>query len=293
MFVQAPVTTTVSTSRPARSASSFVSCHADIRIFSTTKSPRFGSRPAAGFAPQLPRTSAPAATPSKSGAFCFRPGAPFSTMYQTWITGAPALRKAAARRFTLLTTFCSLACCGAPDSANAPFSMITSFCRSWIRSAVFFGFSLFSLATVGSPLSAGGSRRSRPPPAKKSGRLAHVGLAARPDLGLHGIQRGAARNEERVPVGAAPREVADVLGDPDGAEVLARGADHPDAARAGDPDVPLLVALHPVRDALLDHTGADAVEEHAAVLKAVVRGDVVDLDERARRVVDVEQRLVR
>ena len=122
-----------------------MSCHADIRIFSTTKSPRFGSRPAAGFAPQVPRTSAPAATPSKSGAFSFSPGAPFSTMYQTWITGAPALRNAAASFFTFATTFCSFACCGEPESANAPFSMITSFCRSWISRAVFFGFS-FSFA---------------------------------------------------------------------------------------------------------------------------------------------------
>ena len=66
-------------------------------------------------------------------------------MYQTWITGAPALRNAAASLFTFATTFCSFACCGAPESANAPFSMITSFCRSWISSAVRFGFS-FSLA---------------------------------------------------------------------------------------------------------------------------------------------------
>ena len=146
MFVQAPLTTTVSTPRPRSSVSSFVSCQPDIRIFSTTKSPRFGSRPAAGCAPHVPRTSAFAPfTPSKSGAFCFSPGAPFSTMYQTWITGAPALRKAAASFFTLATTFCSFACCGEPDSAKAPFSMITSFCRSWIRSAVRFG-SSFSFA---------------------------------------------------------------------------------------------------------------------------------------------------
>ena len=40
----------------------------------------------------MPRTSAFASlTPWKSGAFCFRPGAPGSTMYHTWITGTPAL----------------------------------------------------------------------------------------------------------------------------------------------------------------------------------------------------------
>ncbi|MFO7571927.1 MAG: SMP-30/gluconolactonase/LRE family protein [Gaiellaceae bacterium] len=41
--------------------------------------------------------------------------------------------------------------------------------------------------------------------------------------------------------------------------VLALGGDHPDPARAGHPDVPALDALHPVRDALLDDAGADAV----------------------------------
>ena len=84
-------------------------------------------------------------TPLKSGAFSFRPGAPFSTMYQTWITGAPFLRNAFASLFTFATTFCSSACWGEPESAKAPFSMITSFCMSWIRSAVRFGFS-FSFA---------------------------------------------------------------------------------------------------------------------------------------------------
>ena len=75
--------------------------------------------------------------------------------------------------------------------------------------------------------------------------------------------------------------------------MLALGGDHPDALRAGDPDVPSLVDLHPVRDALLDHAGADAVEEHPAVRERAVVVHVVDLDERPRRVVDVEERLVR
>ena len=61
----------------------------------------------------------------------FSPGAPSSTMYQTWITGIPLPRQNAARSFTFSTTFCSFACCGEPDSANAPPSMITSFCMSW------------------------------------------------------------------------------------------------------------------------------------------------------------------
>src|SRR6476659_8924923 len=272
MFVQAPVTTIVSTPRPASSVSSRVPCHPDIRIFSTTKSPGFGSRPLAGLAPHVPRTSAFVLfTPSKSGAFCFKPGAPFSTMYQTWITGAFLRRNAAASFCTFATTFCSFACCGEPVSANAPLAIITSFCRSWIRSAVRFGFS-FSFAI---------------------GRLLfHVRLAPRADLRLDRVERGRARDEQGVPVGTAPGEVAGVLRDLDHAEVLALGADHPDAAGAGDPDVAFLVALHPVRDALLDHAGADALEEHPPVRERAVGVDVVDLDPRLRRFVDVEQRLV-
>ena len=41
-------------------------------------------------------------------------------------------RAALARRRTLSITRCCLACAGAPDSAKAPPSMITSFCRSWM-----------------------------------------------------------------------------------------------------------------------------------------------------------------
>ena len=33
------------------------------------------------------------------------------------------------------TTFCSRACCGAPEEAKAPPSIITSFCMSWMMSA--------------------------------------------------------------------------------------------------------------------------------------------------------------
>ena len=96
-----------------------------------------------------------------------------------------------------------------------------------------------------------------------------------------------------MPVLAAPRHVPGVLGDEDRAEVLARGRDDPDPARPGHPDVPALVALHPVRDALLDDAGTDAFEEHAAVRDRPVGRGVVDLDVRPWRVVDVEERLVR
>ncbi len=136
MFVQAPVTMIVSRPSPSSRFSSFVPCQALMRIFSTTKSPSCGSRPSAGAAPQVPRTSASVSlTPWKSGALSFSPGAPSSTMYQTWITGMPLPRQTAARSFTFSTTFCSFACPGEPDSAKAPPSIITSFCRSWTMSA--------------------------------------------------------------------------------------------------------------------------------------------------------------
>ena len=78
---------------------------------SCASSRRRGRRPAArarrrAQRPSVPRTSAFAPfTPSNSGAFCFSPGAPSSTMYQTWITGTPALRHAAASARTFATTF--------------------------------------------------------------------------------------------------------------------------------------------------------------------------------------------
>src|SRR5262245_1623523 len=232
MFVQAPVTMIVSRPKPARRFSNFVPSQALIRIFSTTKSPSWASSPSAGAAPHVPRTSALAPlTPSNSGAFCFRPGAPSSTMYQTWITGIPLLRHVSARAFTFSTTFCSFACSGDPDSANAPPSMITSFCRSW----------MIRTQRSASSVSASSLMQAS---------LAHVRLAPWSDDRADGVQRGAARDEERVPVVAAPGEIAGVLGDADGSQVLARGGDDPDAAGTGDPDVALLVALHPVRDAL-------------------------------------------
>ena len=133
MLVQAPVTITVSRPKPASMDSRRVPSQALIRIFSITKSPSCGSKPAAGAAPHEPRTRPLVSfTPLNSGAFSFRPGAPSSTMYQTCITGAPRRRQASAKRITLATTFCSRAWPGAPESAKAPPSTITSFCRSWM-----------------------------------------------------------------------------------------------------------------------------------------------------------------
>src|SRR5215210_7073856 len=89
--------------------------------------------------------------------------------------------------------------------------------------------------------------------------LAHVRLAARADLRPDRVQRRRARDEERVPVLAAPAQVARVLGDLDHAEVLGGRGDDPDPAGAGDPDVAPLVALHPIGDAFLDHARADSL----------------------------------
>src|SRR5262249_49729918 len=123
--------------------------------------------------------------------------------------------------------------------------------------------------------------------------LAHVGLAAGADLRPDRVERCRAGQEERVPVLPAPGQVADVLGHLDRAEVLGFGADHPDPLPAPGPAVAALVALHPVGYTLLDHAGADAVEEHAAVRERAVCADVEDLDVSPRRVVDVEERLVK
>src|SRR5918994_6589009 len=235
MFVHAPVTMTVSRPSPLSKLSSLVPSHAFMRIFSTTKSPSSGSSPFAGAAPHEPLTSPPVSlTPWKSPALSFRPGAPSSTMYQTWSTGMPLLRHVSARRFTFSTTFCSFACSGAPVSAQAPPSIITSFCRSWMISA----------QRAGSRVNASSFIFVL---------LAHVRLAARADLRPDRVQGCRARDEERVPVVAAPGDIARVLRDLHHAEVLAGGGDDPDPAGAGHPDVAALVALHPVGDALLDH----------------------------------------
>src|SRR5919204_3127532 len=164
------------------------------------------------------------------------------------MTGIPAARHASASRFTFSTTFCSFACSGAPESAKAPSSIITSFWRSWtIRTArpgSTSTCSAISLTLSSSP---------------------HVAEPVARHLQPDPVQRRRARQVQVAPVVPAPVEVADVLRHLDHAEQLRLRADHPDAAGAGDVHVAALVALHPVRDALLDHAGADVLEEHAAV----------------------------
>src|SRR3954452_14254118 len=190
----------------------------------------------------------------------------------------PFARHASAKAATLATTFCAVACPGEPESAKAPPSMITSFCMSWMTRAVRPGSSVTTSARVSSDIAL---------------LLSHVRLAPWADLRRDRVDRRGRRNEQGVPVWPAPRMVADVLRHLNCPEVLTLRADHPEAARPGDPDVAELVAFHPVRDALLDHAGADALEEHAPVLERSVGVHVVDLDEGSGRVVDVELRLAR
>ena len=84
-----------------------------------------------------------------------------------------------------------------------------------------------------------------------------------------------------------------MLRHPDHAEVLAVRRENPEAARAGDVDVALLVALHAVDHAVLQHAVADVLGEHATVGERAVLGHVEHPDVAARGVVDVEDALVR
>src|SRR2546421_12813689 len=109
------------------------------------------------------------------------------------MTGMPFARQASIRRFAFSTTFCSFACAGAPESAKAPFSMITSFCRSWTISAARFGSILKS--AIARLLSA------------------HEGLAPPGNFRFEAVEAGRRAHEHPLPVGAAPVQVADGFGD--------------------------------------------------------------------------------
>src|SRR3954469_26065571 len=106
--------------------------------------------------------------------------------------------------------------------------MMTSFCMSWMTSAV---------------REASSRRRSSVASLTRS---PHVVESVSGDLALHAVHRGRRRDEQPVPVRAAPVDVAHVLGDVDRPEVAALGADHPDALGAGHVDVAALVELHAV-----------------------------------------------
>src|SRR4051812_9737507 len=199
-------------------------------------------------------------------------------MYQTWITGTPLARHASASAATFATTPCAVACAGAPESANAPPSMITSFCRSWITSADRDGSSARASLLTRSP---------------------HVREAVAGDLAAQAVHRRRRGDEQPAPVRSAPVDVAHGLRHLHGAQVLALGAEdaHPEGARlaprAGDPDVAALVELHAV-DEVADGevAGADAVGHDPPGAERAVVADVEGADVRPLRVVDVEDALV-
>ena len=110
------------------------------------------------------------------------------------------------------TTFCALACAGAPDEAKAPPSLTASFCMSWMMRAQRFG-----IEGKGR-LGRSGGRRGR-----AAGAGVHVGLAARPDFGLDPVDRLARGEKEGVEIGPAPGEIGDLLGRAHLADELARG----------------------------------------------------------------------
>ena len=114
-----------------------------------------------------------------------------------------------------------------------------------------------------------------------TGASPHVRELVAADLALDAVERGRGRDEQDVPVRAAPVEVADVLGHLDGADLLAVGVEDAHAARAGDPDVAALVELHPVDEvADVQVARADALGDDARVRHRAVVGDVEDADVR-------------
>ena len=112
-----------------------------------------------------------------------------------------------------------------------------------------------------------------------------------PHFHPYAINRRRAGAVQIVPVRPAPVHVAGYLRHADDAEVPALRVEHPDAARTGDVDVPVLVAFHAVHDAFVVVPGADAFGEDAA---AASDPSPATSNARmcARRVVHVENPLV-
>src|SRR4029077_5148066 len=105
--------------------------------------------------------------------------------------------------------------------------MITSFCKSWMTMAAALGL-ILSIS---------------PPP------LVHVAESVARDLHPHAVHGRRGRDVQGAPVVVAPVDVAHAFGHLDRAEVLAVRTEDPDAVRAGDVDVSLLVDLHSVDEA--------------------------------------------
>src|ERR1700733_6962444 len=97
-----------------------------------------------------------------------------------------------------------------------------------------------------------------------------TGKWRRGDLCSHGEHGGRRAHEESLQIGSTPRQVAGEL----------RGGNSPQVAPIGvdGPDVPVLVALHPVWRAGTDLAGPEPLEERSAPPDGAVRGDIECLD---------------
>ena len=242
-----------------------------MRIFSTTRSPGCGSRPATGAAPQVPRTIALASSrPSNSGALSVKPGAPGSTTNQTWMIITPRARATSASRRMFSTTFCSRACCGEPgrgERAAVHHHVVLHVLDDQRAARRIERHALPAAGAFGR-----GRRRSGRAgrSAGSAGARAHERLDMRADLGAHGIERMRCGHEQCAPIGLAPMQIGDQFRHAHLAEQRAVFAVDPDAAGRGHPDVAGAVAFHAVRHAGLE-LGADAGSENPVGRRACRR----------------------
>ena len=207
-----------------------------MRIFVTTWSPGFASRPGTGSDPQVPATRAfSSATPSKSGALSVSPCAPAGALNQTWITGTPsrlAMRRQPLDVLDRVLLAAMLWRTGGRKGAALHDDVVLHVLDDE-RAAR--GVELHGLAFVG------GAPRGR---RRRFGRRAcgsprvHERLVARSDLHVDRVEGGRCAHEERAPVPPAPMKIASTSS---GTATLAeeppvRVVD-PDAARRRHPDV--------------------------------------------------------
>src|SRR5579863_5535205 len=100
------------------------------------------------------------------------------------------------------------------------------------------------------------------------------------------IDRSRGSDVESAVVIFSPRQIRRLLGHGDCAEMISLGIPNPDALRAGDEEVSILVDLHAVGNALV--FCAWLLAENASVSQRALRGNVVDANVLLRAVVDVE-----
>src|SRR5436305_8399074 len=271
-FVQAPVRISVSIAIARSTMSVSVPANALARSFSITRSRSWGSRPGMTSMPRVPASKpSPSRRPRNMRLMLPCGRAPLPLRWWMCSTGVPPLRAAASSVLMFSTTFCLAACSGAPESFDAPSSATTSRCMS------------STIKTVRA-----GSIASRSAISHSSG---HAGRAMPGDGRSQRVHRGGGADEERLPVRAAPRLVADVLGCEDAAEQLAVARDDVQPAGAGDPQVAVLVELLAVRDTRLQAEALHLVDDVSAAQRAV-RADGEAADVPAVGVVDPERLLI-